>query len=147
MQQHTATHRLIEQHLAQRRVRYTDGRKTVVDALCDVDGPRSAAELSTDLEASLPLSTLYRTLSVLEDADIVTTHLGTRGIARYELAEWLVGHHHHLVCTNCGAVEDIEVSSSKERQVRELVESIATEAGFTATDHDLEIVGLCARCT
>ncbi len=138
-------HRQVESRLADREVRYTRGRRAVVDALVAADGPRSAAELAPEVP-SVPLSSLYRTLSVLEEAGVVTPHLSTKGVARYELAEWLTGHHHHLVCSACGMVEDVLVPAPMEAQVESLVRSIAAEAAFQPAGHALEIEGLCARC-
>lgn len=139
-------HRQVEQKLKDHDVRYTKGRRAVVSALADSDGPRSAAELSDNLEGTVPLSSLYRTLTVLEEADVVVPHFATKGLARYELAEWLTGHHHHLVCIECGRVEDIEVPPRYERQVHQLVEDISSEASFTPINHALEIEGRCSEC-
>ncbi len=73
-------------------------------------------------------------------------HFGAKSITRYELAEWLTGHHHHLVCIDCGAVEDIEIPKEQESQVVGLVDRVAAAASFTPIDHALEINGRCARC-
>lgn len=142
----TSLHRQVEKRLTDHDSRYTRGRRTVVDALAEAEGPRSAAELTGQLDG-LPLSSLYRTLAVLEEADIVTPHLATKGIARYELAEWLTGHHHHLVCVECGQVDDVVVPPGLESQVDHIVTDIAAQAAFTAIGHALEIEGRCARCT
>lgn len=106
----------------------------------------SAAEMSEVVGDSVPLSSLYRTLSVLEEAGVVAHHLGAKGLTRYELAEWLTGHHHHLVCVDCGQVSDIEIPASQEESVRALVAQIASQASFTPSDHALEIEGTCAEC-
>lgn len=92
------------------------------------------------------MSSLYRSLAVLEEAGVVSPHHLSRGVTRYELAEWLAGHHHHLICVECGLVEDVDVPGGKEAVVLELVEDLATRAGFVAADHALEIEGRCARC-
>ena len=141
----SSMHRQVEQRLQDHDIRYTSGRRAVVDALDAADGPRSASELSPDLP-SVPLSSLYRTLSVLEEAEVVVPHLSTKGVARYELAEWLAGHHHHLVCIECGRVEDVDVPDRYEAQVHDLVGAISSQASFTATNHALEIEGTCAEC-
>jgi len=143
----TAIDNAISKRLADRGVRYTSGRRQVVTTLVTADGPLSAHELATVLGSDLPLSTIYRTLAVLSEADVLTPHLATKGLARYELAEWLTGHHHHLVCIECGGVEDVEVAPKQEAAVEQLVAAIAETAGFTATNHALEIEGRCARCT
>lgn len=136
----------VEERLSDRDVRYTRGRRRVVAALHEADGPMSAAELHDKVGVDVPLSSLYRTLAVLEDTEVVMPHFGTRGITRYELAEWLTGHHHHLVCVGCGSVEDIDVSPQHEEAVGVLVEKIAGVASFTPTAHVLEIEGSCSRC-
>lgn len=141
----SSMHRQVESRLADNAVRYTRGRRAVVDALAAADGPRSAAELTPEIP-SVPVSSLYRTLSVLEAAGVVTPHLSTKGVARYELAEWLTGHHHHLVCSTCGQVEDVEIPEPVEAQVESLIRMIAASAAFEADGHALEIEGRCARC-
>lgn len=138
--------RQVEARLRDRDIRFTNGRRAVVDALARASGPMSAAELDDQLGAEVPLSSLYRTLSVLEGAGVVVPHLGAKGLSRFELAEWLTGHHHHLVCIDCGSVSDIDIPTSKEESVRSLVSDIAALASFSPTDHSLEIEGRCARC-
>lgn len=138
--------RQIELRLLDHEVRFTRGRRAVVAALADAPGPMSAAELADAMGRVVPLSSLYRTLSVLEEAGVVAHHLGAKGLTRYELAEWLTGHHHHLVCVDCGSVSDIEIPPAREDEVRSLVAEIARSAAFAPTDHALEIEGHCVRC-
>lgn len=138
--------RQVERRLREGEVRFTKGRRLVVEALARADGPRSAAELHRELGDAVPLSSLYRSLAVLEEAGILAPHHGTRGLTRYELAEWLRGHHHHLVCIDCGSVEDIEIPDAFEDQVRVLVTDIGSLVSFSPTNHALEIEGRCVRC-
>ena len=143
----TATiHRQIETRLSEADVRYTAGRRKVAAALADADGPLSVAELTAKLGGAVPQSSVYRTIAVFEEAAIVAEHLATREMARYELAEWLRGHHHHLVCIDCGRVDDIEVSDQLEQTVERVVADIATGTSFHATNHALEIEGRCKEC-
>ena len=127
-------------------VRFTGGRRQVVAALERADGPRSAAELHDDLAGTVPVSTVYRTLSVLEEAGVVAPHHSTKGITRYEIAEWLAGHHHHLVCIDCGAVEDIELPPNLESELERLVGQVSGMSEFSASGHSLEVDGRCTRC-
>jgi len=138
--------RQVESRLRERDIRYTAGRRAVVNALRTADGPRSAAELHEQLGTAVPLSSIYRSLSVLESAGVLTPHFGAKGLSRYEIAEWLAGHHHHLVCVECGAVEDIEIPPAHEDRLRRLIDDLATAASFSASDHSLEIEGRCSRC-
>lgn len=132
--------------LAADEVRYTRGRRMVIAALREADGPRSAADLHGELERRVPLSSLYRSLSVMAEAGVLATHHAGGGVTRYELAEWLVGHHHHLVCVECGAVDDVQLSDEMEALLERLVAHAATEGGYRVRGHALEIDGLCAAC-
>ncbi|HDH02805.1 MAG TPA: hypothetical protein ENH15_01000, partial [Actinobacteria bacterium] len=85
-------------------------------------------------------------LSVMADAGALAHHHGSKGVTRYELAEWLTGHHHHLVCVDCGTVDDIELSEDLETTLQNVVKRVAKSAGFAADGHTLEIDGLCTDC-
>ena len=142
----TSLDREVEQRLRERDVRYTKGRRAVVNSLGASAGPMSAAELHDAIGDAVPLSSLYRTLAVLEEAEIVVPHFGARAVTRYELAEWITGHHHHLVCVVCGTVEDVDVPASHEAEVNDVVAKIAALASFHPTNHVLEIEGKCRQC-
>ena len=143
----TLLDREVAKRLGDHAVRYTRGRRTVVATLADAGGPLSAAELHTTVGGDLPLSSIYRSLAVLEDAGVLAPHHGAKGLTRYELAEWLTGHHHHVICVSCGTVEDIDVPAPLESQVRQLVTEIGASIEFLPIDHTLEIEGRCARCS
>ncbi len=139
--------REVEKRLRDREVRYTRGRRAVVAALAGSDGPKSASELHDEIGPDVPLSSLYRSLAILQSAGVVVPHFGAKSLTRYELAEWLAGHHHHLVCIECGSVDDVDLPKDEERRVRDLVESISGMAAFTPMSHAFEIEGRCARCS
>ncbi|MEX0796737.1 MAG: Fur family transcriptional regulator [Acidimicrobiia bacterium] len=132
--------------LQERDIRLTSGRRTIVRSLGVADGPRSASDLYASIGDTVPLSSIYRSLAVLEEAGVISPHYSTKGVTRYELAEWLMGHHHHLVCVECGQVEDIEIASEIETQLEAIVESIGREVSFAPRDHALNIEGLCSEC-
>jgi Fur family ferric uptake transcriptional regulator len=138
--------RLVEERLTESGVRYTGGRRRVVAALERADGPMSAAELHEGLSGKVPVSSVYRTLAVLEGVGVVEPHHSAKGITRYEIAEWLAGHHHHLVCIGCGAVEDVELPESLEKQLERLVGQVSRISEFSSSGHSLEVDGLCTRC-
>jgi Fur family ferric uptake transcriptional regulator len=118
----------------------------LVAALSDADGPRSAAELHLAMGGAVPVPSLYRSLAVLEQAGVVEPHHGARGLTRYEIAEWLAGHHHHLVCESCGVVEDIALPRDLEIELEHLVGQVSSLSSFSASGHSLEVDGRCARC-
>lgn len=139
--------REVEKRLLGRELRYTRGRRDVVTTMAGAGGPLSAAEVRDEIGGALPLSSIYRSLTVLEDAGVLAPHHGTKGVTRYELAEWLRGHHHHLICIDCGSVEDVDVREEQERQVASVVDRISAAASFVPINHALEIEGRCARCS
>lgn len=137
-------HETVRRHLADREVRYTSGRRSVITTLVRLDGPESAAELHRRM--SVPLSSLYRSLTVLDEAGVLERHHDADGLARFELAEWLTGHHHHLVCVICGVVEDFELNAAAEQTLDSLATTAAAGAGYEVTGHNLEVEGLCGSC-
>jgi Fe2+ or Zn2+ uptake regulation protein len=67
--------------------------------------------------------------------------------ARFELAEDLTGHHHHhLVCSACGSVEDVTFPDAFEQQLESALAAVAEGSGFKVTAHRLDLVGLCSSC-
>lgn len=140
------TEQLVLQRLTESGVRYSSGRRAVIQALSTADGPRTAAELHRDVAEDVPLSSLYRSLSVLTETGVVATHHGSIGVTRYELAEWLTGHHHHLVCLSCGAVDDITPPPDLEADLESVVTSLTVAGRFSPRGHALEIEGFCSEC-
>lgn len=127
-------------------VRLTDGRRDVVAALTRTRGPVSAAEIHAHLDGSVPLSSIYRTLTVLAETGVASPHHGRDGVTRYELAEPLQDHHHHLVCVECGRIDDVAFDPASERSVKGAIAAVAADHRFQVTDHSLEIEGRCDRC-
>ncbi len=118
-----------------------------MEALTRVRGPVSAADINTHLDDSVPLSSIYRTLSVLAETGVVSPHHGRDGVTRYELAEPLQQHHHHLVCVECGRIDDVEFDNQAEAVVDTIVVKVASGRGFAVDAHTLEIEGICEECS
>lgn len=138
-------HESVRRTLSSHDVRYTSGRKKVIESLRDASGPRSAAELLNET-TGVPLSSLYRSLTVLDEAGVLRRQHDADGLARYELAEWITGHHHHAVCTECGAVEDIELGETDEASLDAMLAGLSASTGWKLTGHSLEVEGLCRSC-
>jgi Fe2+ or Zn2+ uptake regulation protein len=127
--------------------RYTAGRRAIVEALIGAAGPLTVPQLLAGTQRGVvPVSSAYRNLTVLLDAGIVHRLPGADEFARYELAEELAGHHHHLLCGKCGAVEDVATSSRLERALDEAARVAAAENGFDVTGHRIDLLGLCGDC-
>jgi Fe2+ or Zn2+ uptake regulation protein len=135
----------IERRLQARGQRFTAQRRLLVDMLGRTRRPLSIRQILRQ-GTSLVQSSLYRNLVVLEDVGIVRRLEAAGGSARYELTEDLTGHHHHLICLSCGAVEDLPASTALERSVRTATSGWATRKGFRVRSHRVDLLGLCRDC-
>jgi Fur family ferric uptake transcriptional regulator len=142
----TTPHAEVSERLGRAQQRYTAGRRALVELLHAAGRPVGIVEL-LDASRRLPQSSVYRNLVVLEQVGVVTRYPGAGGSAHYELSEQLVGHHDHLVCDNCGRMEDYDVPPELEGDLHTAMDAIAARKGFTATGHRLELTGRCSRCS
>jgi Fe2+ or Zn2+ uptake regulation protein len=127
--------------------RYTKGRRTLVEVLSVAGRPLTVPEIIRSVDArGLPQSSAYRNLTVLVDAGIARRVAGGTGHDRFELAEDLAGHHHHILCTSCGVVADVATSPRLERAVAEAARAASAESGFEVAGHHIDLVGLCGTC-
>jgi Fur family transcriptional regulator, ferric uptake regulator len=141
----TRLHETISVMLRAQQQRLTPTRTLIVDVLEAADRPLTIPEI-LDSQPALAQSSAYRNLVVLEQARVVHRLVTHADFARYELAEDLTGHHHHLVCSNCGRVEDLPATAAVERSVAVAIDEAARRAGFRTEHHRLDLVGLCADC-
>ena len=135
----------IDRRLARAGHRWTRGRRSVVDAMHGIAAPLSVPELQAKVGAQVPLSSLYRIISDLVDAKVLIKLEFAEGFARFELDEGLAEHHHHLVCTECGAVADLELADL-ETVLEGTSKPIKRRTGFQVASHRLDFFGLCANC-
>ncbi|OJV62120.1 MAG: transcriptional repressor [Clostridiales bacterium 38-18] len=88
------------------------------------------------------LATVYRTLQLLEELEVVSSLNLEDGCVRYELYNDEGHHnHHHLICTQCGAVIEVEGDL-----LDELENKIEKEYAFEILDHKLKFYGICSKC-
>ena len=138
-------HEIAASRLRQTDQRYTKNRRAIVTALAASDRPVSIPELLS-ARKGLPQSSAYRNLGLLEEAGVVRRVLGGGEFARYELAEDLTEHHHHFICSTCGAVEDFTLSADIETTVERALKRAARRSQFEGIHHRLDLVGVCAHC-
>jgi Fe2+ or Zn2+ uptake regulation protein len=126
--------------------RYTRSRRAVVEVLAREPRPMTLPEILAG-DPALAQSSTYRNLSELVDAGVVRRIITSDEYSHFELAEHLTGdHHHHLICSNCGAVEDFTVPNELEDLIDHASASVARRRRFTIDHHRLDLVGLCAVC-
>ncbi len=131
--------------LAAASQRFTAARASLVDALSRAGKPLTIADV---LHAcpGLPQSSAYRNLAALEQAAVVRRVITDEGSARYELAEDLTAHHHHLVCSICGRVEDVTIPAELERSMDRTLDRLGRRTGFAEVSHRLDLIGTCRDC-
>lgn len=125
--------------------RYTASRRALVEALAAAERPSTIPELLGS-RPGLAQSSAYRNLAVLEQVGVVRRIVTSDEHARFELAEDLTGHHHHLVCGTCGRVEDFTVSEQLEQSLETALARVADGTGFDVDHHRLDLVGTCSGC-
>jgi len=132
----------ILEKLSEQGYRLTPQRMMILSAIENGDGHISADEIYAQVAAKYPqvnISTVYRTLELLKRLELVTDTDFGDGRLRYHPAD--KGHHHHLVCTECGAVIDLD-----ESVLSSVKDVLLREYGFLADLRHLAIFGRCANC-
>jgi Fur family ferric uptake transcriptional regulator len=125
-------------------IRPTRQRLSVLDVLREERDDATAQELHARLRARgelIGLATVYRTIAALRERGIVDALSHRRGEACYRLCGQ-DRHHHHLVCVGCHRV--VELSECK---LGGWLNDVSAAHGFAATDHVLEVTGLCGACS
>ncbi|MET0901767.1 MAG: Fur family transcriptional regulator [Acidimicrobiales bacterium] len=126
--------------------RYTTQRRALVELLAEVEQPLTIPQL-LQRRPGLAQSSVYRNLTVLERTGVVHRIVTSDEFARYELAEDLTRHHHHLICSMCGGVTDFEVPDAVELDLERALDRVAKRSGFTVRTHRLDLVGTCSGCS
>jgi Fe2+ or Zn2+ uptake regulation protein len=146
MMQMREVHDVVGARLRASGQRYTDKRSALVDALASSAQPVTIHQLLEELP-SASQSSAYRNLAVLERAGVVHRVVTSDDFARYELAQDLTEHHHHLVCPSCGDVIDFILPEEFEVQLELTLRRAAKHHRFEPTDHRLDVIGTCRRCS
>jgi Fur family transcriptional regulator, ferric uptake regulator len=122
------------------RTRVTPQRQVVLDTLSRWRGSFTVVDVydrARKKEPRLGLATVYRTVELLRRTGSVRPLAGSPRPAYVLCHE---GHHHHLVCVSCGAVEETELCAAPPAA------EIKRRHGFSAEAHESDVYGTCARC-
>src|SRR5690606_11197854 len=136
----------IKQLLQTQGYKLTPQREATVRVLLENEQDHLSAEdvfmLVKDKFPEIGLATVYRTLELLSEMQVVEKMNFGDGVARYDLRnDDNHHHHHHLICIQCGAVDEI-----MEDWLEPLEEKLKKEFNFTVLDHRLDFQGICHRC-
>jgi len=125
-------------------LKQTKQREYILEALYESHHHHTPEEIHRRIQSKYPkvkigIATVYRTLSLLEDAHLVSSlSVGDQG-KRYELLSH--EHHDHLVCIECNKIMEFHDELIERQQ-----EVIAQKFNFKMTDHTMQIMGICQEC-
>ncbi|HEU6448612.1 MAG TPA: Fur family transcriptional regulator [Verrucomicrobiae bacterium] len=134
----------LKNRLRRQARKITGPRAAILEILRHHRHPLTNREIFSRLKkgSKADLATIYRSMHLLEKAGMVQRFDFGDGIARFELVgENEDGHHHHLVCTKCSKVIEIEECFPEEIQ-----RAIAAKNRFKSVTHKLEFFGICPDC-
>ena len=137
-----AIQRQFDDYLERKHLKRTEERHKVLEAICAFKGHFDVNMILNQLQKSqfsVSRATIYNTLEILIDADVVIRHPLNGNTQQYELC-CLSTNHTHLVCTQCGSIRKI---SSKEQPIDP---SAMRKNRFTPAYYCLYIYGQCAKC-
>jgi len=130
--------------LKKNSLKFTIQREVILETLYNSDEHLTPESLHHLIQEKFPdlktgIATVYRTLSLLEDSNMVTSlSFGAQG-KKYELGA--KNHHDHLICTECGSITEFVDEQIEDRQHK-----ISEELGFLMKDHSMQIYGICKDC-
>lgn len=130
--------------LKKNSLKFTIQREVILETLYNSDEHLTPEALHHLIQEKFPdlntgIATVYRTLALLEDSNIVTSlSFGAQG-KKYELGA--KEHHDHMICTECG-----DITEFVDEQIELRQHKIADELGFKMSDHSMQIYGICKKC-
>lgn len=134
--------------LKKHNLRITPQRKAILEVLYDCRGHHLETEniyelliLKGDKTKKIGLATIYRTLELFKNIGIVSKLSMEDSAARYELIIQDKPMHHHLICLNCGQVQEIEDVLTEDLKVKVLMDK-----EFKVADKPMKMYGYCSRC-
>jgi len=134
---------IFETYVRDKGLKQSGQRKEILLTFLKTEKHLTADELHRLVKKRNPAigtATVYRTLKLLIESGLCREFRLDDGTARYE---HLYGHEHHdhLICTSCGALEEV-----LDPEIEKLQEKLARGLGFKISSHKLEIYGTCRKC-
>lgn len=132
--------------LKQKGYKLTPQRRAIVDIIITNEGKHLTAEEIYELVKiecpEIGLATVYRTVQLLEEMGVISKLDLNDGCSRYEFVHQNENHqHHHLICTKCGKVIEVEGDL-----LEELEHTIEEKYKFTVRNHSVKFYGICDEC-
>jgi Fur family ferric uptake transcriptional regulator len=134
-------HEVFNRYLTDKKLRDTTQREAILDYLLQAEQHVTQQEIYQALKhKGIGKVTVFRTLKMLEECDLVEPVTSPDGTARYEI-NFERPHHDHLVCIECGTIREVQWP-----EVEKIQERTCKTLGFVPTYHRHEIFGRCASC-
>ena len=136
------TEREVVTTLRQHGYKLTRQRQVVIQAIVSTQDHHTPIAIYEKVHQDYPdigLVTIYRTLEILARLKLICELHAGGSCHSYTISA--PGHHHHLICSNCGRVIDFTGCELEEMQ-----QSLSKETGFRIDGHLLEFIGLCQTC-
>jgi Fur family ferric uptake transcriptional regulator len=128
----------ILERLEARDYRITAPRMAVIGVIASMPGHFTAEALAARVRG-VGRATVFRTLKLLVDEGLVCRVLLEDGRLHYRMSR--NAHQHHLVCTQCGAIEDFTTCD-----IADVITELNRRTGYQIESHWLELYGRCANC-
>ena len=128
----------IEKKCIAKGVKLTDQRKVIAKVMSESDDHPNVDELYkrvSKIDSKISIATIYRTVKLFEEAEILAKHDFKGGKARYE--ELSEGHHDHLIDIKTG-----EIIEFVDDEIEKLQKKVADRHGYVLVDHKLELYGI-----
>ena len=134
-----------KQILSDLNVSITNPRILVLEALLEIKNPITVEDLQSKLQGKVAKSTLYRVLNDLKKINIINEFTSPDNNIVIELSLEDDPHHHHLFCSDCGEVIDVELSNNFEKLLTKEIKRIEKKFNFIIEDHRVEMLGQCTE--
>ena len=134
---------VFRQWIKEQGLKATSQREDIAQVFFAANRHISVEELYSEVRQVNPrvgYATVYRTMKLLIECGLATEQHFTDGQARFENVEE-EHHHDHIICERCGRIIEFV-----HPQIEQLQEKVAREYGFLATNHKMEIYGICQEC-
>ena len=129
----------LEGRLADSGHRITEPRRALIDAMRGL-GDHFTAEELLQATPGVGRATVFRTLRLFLDIGALCHVVMESGAVDYRLTS--EGHHHHIVCSDCGATSDFASC-----EIEDLLDELHRRTGYEIQAHRLEVYGRCAECS
>ena len=134
-----------KQILSEHSVSITNPRILVLEELLEIKSPITVDDLQKKLKNKVAKTTLYRVLNDLKTIIILNEFTSPDNTVVVELVLEGDQHHHHLFCSDCGEIIDVELSMNFESLLNKEIKRIEKKFNFIIEDHRVEMFGQCTE--